>query len=193
MYHQFLLETFNPSENNWTFYIKRLEYYFTANDIVDDKKKSASLAVFGPMNWPNIQYSLVDKTIVEIVATLQNHYASAPLPIIQGFKFKSRQRFPEESIPTYIAALQQQENIEFGNTLNDMIRDHLVCGVNDRAIQRRLLQESNLDYIIYKTAYDVAIAMESASKDFLDCLLGVLLKQNCFATSLHLLSQNKSP
>ena len=40
----------------------------------------------------------------------------------------------------------------FGATLNDMIRDRLICGVNDRAIQRHLLQESDL---VYKTAYNI--------------------------------------
>uniref|UniRef100_A0A1X7TD62 Uncharacterized protein n=1 Tax=Amphimedon queenslandica TaxID=400682 RepID=A0A1X7TD62_AMPQE len=50
-----------------------------------------------------------------------------------------------------------------------MIRNRLVCGVNDRTIQRRLLQESKLDY---KTAYNIAIATESASKNALDFFAG---------------------
>ena len=37
-----------------------------------------------------------------------------------------------------------------------MIRDRLVCGVNDKAIQRQLLQESDL---VYKTAYDIRKAI----------------------------------
>ena len=46
-----------------------------------------------------------------------------------------------------------------------MIRDRLVCGINDQGIQRRLLQESNLTY---QSAYDIAQAMETASKNIQD-------------------------
>ena len=46
-----------------------------------------------------------------------------------------------------------------------MIRDRLVCGANDRNIQRCLLQEPKLTY---KMAHDIAIAMESASSNALD-------------------------
>ena len=99
---------------------------------------------------------------------LKNHYAPELSPIIQRFKFNSRQLLPGESIPAYIAALRALgEHCKFGATLNDMmIRDRLVCGVND---ERYLLQESDL---VYKTAHDIAITMESASKNALDLLAG---------------------
>ena len=42
-----------------------------------------------------------------------------------------------------------------------MIRDRIVCGINDNRIQHRLLQENELTY---KQAYDIAQAMETASK-----------------------------
>ena len=48
-----------------------------------------------------------------------------------------------------------------------MIRDRVVCGVNDNRIQCRLLQESELTY---KQAFDIAQAMEVASKDIQDLL-----------------------
>ena len=37
-------------------------------------------------------------------------------------------------------------NILFQNTLEEMLRDRLVCGINDEQIQRRLLAESSLDF-----------------------------------------------
>ena len=48
-----------------------------------------------------------------------------------------------------------------------MIRDRIVCGINDNRIQRRLLQESELAYM---QAFDIAQAMETASKDIQDLL-----------------------
>ena len=169
------IDCFDPTETNWTSYIERLEYYFAANDIPEDKHKSTFLAVCGSTTF-ELGKSLVqpdtlaDTSFTDILGALKHHYAPEPSPIIQRFKFNSRLRLPGESIPTYIAALRAiGEHCQFGATLNDMIRDRLVCGVNDRAIQRRLLQESKLDY---KTAYAIAIAMESASKNTLDLFAG---------------------
>ncbi len=77
-----------------------------------------------------------------------------------------RERVSGESIASYVAALRALgEHCHFGADNNDMIRDRLVCGVNDINIQRRLLQESDLTY---RNAYDIAIVMEATSKDTQD-------------------------
>ena len=39
---------------------------------------------------------------------------------------------------------QLSEFCEFGDTLNDMFCDQLVCGITDSSLQRRLLLESSL-------------------------------------------------
>ncbi len=66
----------------------------------------------------------------------------------------------------YVAELRAiGEYCGYGRQLTEMIRDRLVCGVNDRNIQRRLLQEPALTY---KMAYNIAIAMESVSKNVYD-------------------------
>ena len=46
--------------------------------------------------------------------------------------------------------------------LENMLRDRLVCGIADRAMQQRLLSEPNLTF---KKAYDLAVLMESVRKD----------------------------
>ena len=50
-----------------------------------------------------------------------------------------------------------------------MVRDRLVCGVNDIRIQNRLLQESKLTY---DKAFEVAQSGEVATKDAADILKG---------------------
>ncbi len=45
-----------------------------------------------------------------------------------------------------------------------MLRDRLVCGINDSRIQRRLLAEPDLDY----KAYELALALEAADKSAQD-------------------------
>ena len=44
-----------------------------------------------------------------------------------------------ESVATYIAELKAlREHCGFGDKLNEMVRDHLVYGINDNRIQRHL-------------------------------------------------------
>ena len=46
-----------------------------------------------------------------------------------------------------------------------MIRDHIVCGINDDRTQRRLLSESTLDF---KKAMEIAQGMEVAARNIID-------------------------
>ena len=54
------------------------------------------------------------------------------------------------------------EHCEFGTFLGDLLRDRLVCGVFDKKVQHRFLQETKLTY---KEALDMALAAEAARKD----------------------------
>ena len=64
---------------------------------------------------------------------------------MQRFKFHSHSRKPGESVATYIAELKRlSEDCEFGDFLQEMLRDRIVCAINDPRIQRRLLAESDL-------------------------------------------------
>ena len=67
---------------------------------------------------------------------------------------------------TYIAELRHlAEHCEFGSTLNEMLRDRLVCGVEEPKIQRRLLAEPNLPF---DKAFELALASKSADKNAKD-------------------------
>ena len=86
-----------------------------------------------------------------------------PSVIVQRYKFNIRVRQTGESISTFVAELRAlSEYCEFGNTLEEMLRDRLVCGVNEDRIQRRFLAESALDL---KRALDISLGMETAAKD----------------------------
>ena len=57
------------------------------------------------------------------------------------------------------------EHCEFNDQLEKILRDCLVCGVNDKGIQRRLLAENQLEY---KKAMELATAMETADRNTCD-------------------------
>ena len=45
-----------------------------------------------------------------------------------------------------VLGIYLSEHYDFQNTIEQMLRDRLVCGINDEQIQRRSLAESSLDF-----------------------------------------------
>ena len=65
----------------------------------------------------------------------------------------------------YLALLRSlAEPCDYGAVLDEMLRDRLIIGINDDAIQRRLLSEPDLDLA---RAIKLATSMESADKNVL--------------------------
>ena len=66
----------------------------------------------------------------------------------------------------YVAELWHlSEHCEFGTTLNQMLHDRLVCGVEESKIQRRLLVEPDLTF---DKAFELALAAEAADRNAKD-------------------------
>ena len=69
----------------------------------------------------------------------------------------------------YIAELWQlTEHCEYGNSLNSMLHDRFVCGVEDYRIQCQQLAEPELTF---EKAFELALAAESADNDAKDLQL----------------------
>ena len=162
-------EEFDSAKEEWSQYVERLGYFFVANGITAaDKKRAVLLAVVGPATYTVLR-NLISPTkpgevsYSDIVKTLTDHFSPAPSEIVQRFKFNCRARKPGESVATYVAELRAiAEFCNFGGTLEDMLRDRLVCGINDSAIQRRLLAEPKLTF---KKALDLSRGLETAARN----------------------------
>ena len=102
-----------------------------------------------------------DKTFEELTALLSKHYSPPPSEVIQRYRFNSRSRNAGESIAAYVADLRRlAEFCNFGTTLEKMLRDRIVYGVNCEGIQRKLLAERELTY-----EWDLAISQGSEEAD----------------------------
>ena len=159
---------FNKAEEPWAQYVERLEQYFIVNDVEDDNKQRAIfLSVCGPKTYSLIRDLLQPRKpsatdIKEILETVARHFMSKPNVILERFKLHNRERREDESITGYIAELRKlSEHYNFGKTLENMIRDRLVCGVKNESIQRRLLSEPELTH---KKAVEIAVALETSAK-----------------------------
>ena len=156
-------------QEDWSIYADRLSNFFIANDITSTvKRRALLLTVIGQDTYSLLRDLVFPKKPEEceyddIIKTLHDHFQPKRSVIMERFKFNTRVRQENESIATYIAELKQLAVFcEFGNTLEDMLRDRLVCGVNDPRIQRSLLEETNLTF---SKAKDIAQAMDLAESN----------------------------
>ena len=161
---------FQPSVEDWGQYAERLEFFFTANGIMTAEKKRATfLAVVGPTTYKLLHSMLAPTTLDEVafsdmVKVLSDHYCPKPLEIVSRLKFYNRSRNPGESISTFILEVRALACFcNFGKSLDSMIRDCLVCGINDEQNQKRLLSEG--DTLTLTKAMTLAQAIETATKD----------------------------
>ncbi|CAC5419830.1 unnamed protein product [Mytilus coruscus] len=139
------IDEFDDNSVDWIQYTERLNHYFIANNIESMEKQ---------------RYLLLSACGKKTYKLMRNLNCSAKS---QRCKFNSRSRQPNESVSQFVAELRQiSEHCDYKATLDDMLRDRLVCGIKEDRIQRRLLAEPGLTF---KKAMEVATAMEMAAKN----------------------------
>ena len=78
---------------------------------------------------------------------MKTFYSPRPLVIIQRYRSYSRFRQNVESVLTFVAELPNlDKDCEFGEALEENLRDKLVCAVSDNVIQNRLFSEEKLTF-----------------------------------------------
>ena len=160
---------FSPEEETFASYSERIRAYFIANDMQDEtKKKAILLTVIGAKAYKLLRDLLlpkkpIDCTLDVLTATLMNHYEPAPCEIVERYRFNTCDRQPNQKMTDYIALLRRRsEHCNYGDKLEEQLRDRLVCGVKDNNIQRRLLSEEKLTL---KRAVEIAVALEQAESN----------------------------
>ena len=161
------LEEFDPAAGeDWIQYIERMEYHFLANgDTSTEQRQAVLISAMGAKAYKILQNLITsatpsDKSFNELVDVMKKHFCPPPSEIVQRFKFNTRIRQSGESVANYIAELRAlSQYCNFGDTLELMLRDRIVCGINDMQTQKRLLAEKNLTFT---KAREIALALESA-------------------------------
>ena len=167
------IDPFDPELEEWPQYVERLDQFFEANDLTGDgkatKRRATFLTVVGPGPYRLLRSLLSpakpsDKTYDELVKKLTEHYSPTPSEVMQRFRFNSRSRKTGETVAAYLAELRRlTEHCNYGDTLDKMLRDRLIWGINDAGIQKKLLQEN--DPLTLARALKVAKGAETADKN----------------------------
>ena len=160
---------FEEGDDEWEHYVERLAFYFTANKIDDKKQKPAVLLIAcGAKTYKLIRRLLAPAKpdavdYQNIVDKVKDHLNPKPSCILLRFRINSRNQRDGESIQAFVAELRLlSEDCEFGETLPEMLRDRLVCGVSYSRIQTRLLQKGSLSF---DEALKIARVMEAAERN----------------------------
>ena len=145
-----VISPFDGNAEEWIDYAERLENYFVANDITDIAKRRAILLNgVGPSTYRLIKTlclpgSPKDFKFEELVKRVRVHFNPKPSVIVKRFEFNTRKQRSDESVSDFVRKIT--EYCEYGDKLNDMLRDRFVCGIFDKRVQRRFLQEATLTY-----------------------------------------------
>ena len=166
------IDQFESEQEQWPQYVERLEQFFKANKIIGDgkaaKRRATLLSVMGPAPYRLLRSLLspikpTEKSFEELVAVLTAHYNPPPSEVMQRFRFNSRCRKTGESVAAYVAELRRlAEFCNYGPTLDKILRDRLVWGINEESIQKKLLQEKDLTL---QKALTLAKGSETATKN----------------------------
>ncbi|XP_062539510.1 uncharacterized protein LOC134207707 [Armigeres subalbatus] len=131
-------------------WVDRLAYCFEANGVADEMKKAHLITLGGPVMYTELKLlypngALSTAAYADIVAKLKARLDKVEPDVIQRAQFNSRIRQPGETLEDFVLALKlQAEFCGFGDFKNMALRDRIVAGVNDKALQQRLLNEDKL-------------------------------------------------
>ena len=130
------LGRFVEGQEEWQQYAECMGHFLAVNGVTtEERKRSIFLSVIGPKTY-KLLCSLVspnkpgDESFAELVQALKSHYNPEPSEIVERYKFHTRFRKPE--VTTFVSELWTLvQTCNFGDSLGDMLRDRLVCGIND--------------------------------------------------------------
>ena len=184
------IEAYDATSEQWSHYIERLEFFFIANDIEnDDKKKAVMLSVCGAETYKLFRSlcapgNPTGKTYPQLKNLMKQHLSPTPNIIAERFAFNTRNRNPSESVSKYVAELRRlSQDCQYGDSINDMLRDRLVCGINDLSIQRKLLSEGSA--LTLDNALRIALSIEAAAQQSAAMQLQISNDKRADGTTVH--------
>lgn len=142
------ITTGNLSES-WNKWSKGFKIYFEACELAKKSpviQVNILLHVVGEQcrelyEQLNVKCETVDK----VLETFKGHFDQRKNVTVERYKFFTRNQHGGESIEQYVYDLKKlSTTCEFGTLCDSLIRDRVVCGVNNTGIRERLLREADL-------------------------------------------------
>ena len=163
---------FDPSVDNFGTYSRRVEQYFIANGVKEEdgvRRRAIFLSVVGGKVFSLLEDLIAPAKVdsisyKDIIKILLDHFEPAPSAIAARYHFNRATRQAGESISAFVARLRHLAKpcVFLSVTLDEMLRDRFVCGLQNEQVQAKLLKEAELTLA---SAIEIAQLSESADAD----------------------------
>lgn len=160
---------FDETAGTWGTYRVRLEAYFEGHGITDAAKRRALLVSSLSDNVVRIlqgrcqSASINSLSYADVVGYLEEHYDPQANEIAASYSFFVRKQEEGEKVQDFVAELRRlAKHCKFGDTLDRMLRDRIVCGIRDDEARRVLLTRKKLSR---EEAEEFVIASEMADNN----------------------------
>ena len=113
------LEEFSPQKETITNYLERVEIFFLANAVADEKKVPVFLSVVGGNIYAPLRSLLApakpqEKSFDALVAELKKQFEPRKVVIAERFNFHRRNQYSGETIAEFVAELRRlSSNCDF--------------------------------------------------------------------------------
>ncbi|UYV61011.1 K02A2.6-like [Cordylochernes scorpioides] len=159
---------YNEETETFETFYERLEQFLILEEAGDEKKKAYLLTLMGSKTYgvlKNLCSPILpkDKTFDNLINILKRHFSPKRSIVVERFIFFKRMQLKEESISDYLVEIKRlASSCNFGNFLEDSLRDKMVCGLYNAKIQNRILSEGDISLA---KVIEIALSMEAAEKN----------------------------
>ncbi|UYV65352.1 K02A2.6-like [Cordylochernes scorpioides] len=159
---------YNEETETFETFYERLEQFLILEEAGDEKKKAYLLTLMGSKTYgvlKNLCSPILpkNKTFDDLIDILKRHFSPKRSIIVERFIFFKRMQLKEESISDYLVEIKRlASSCNFGNFLEDSLRDKMVCGLYNAKIQNRILSEGDISLA---KVIEIALSMEAAEKN----------------------------
>lgn len=162
---------FNEELESFENYSERLNHFFKINGIKEDDKVSYFISVMGPALYTTLKdlihpVKIGDETadFAFIIKALKDHFVPNVNTTYERFIFNKASQKEGESISEYSVRLKKlASTCNFGDFLDEALRDRFLCGLKSSQIQSKLLAEgTKLDF---PKALELSLLIENADKN----------------------------
>ncbi|UYV82062.1 K02A2.6-like, partial [Cordylochernes scorpioides] len=159
---------YNEETETFETFYERLEQFLILEEAGDEKKKAYLLTLMGSKTYgvlKNLCSPILpkNKTFDDLIDILKRHFSPKRSIVVERFIFLKRMQLKEESISDYLVEIKRlASSCNFGNFLEDSLRDKMVCGLYNAKIQNRILSEGDISLA---KVIEIALSMEAAEKN----------------------------
>ncbi|UYV78697.1 K02A2.6-like [Cordylochernes scorpioides] len=163
-----MFERFDENLENVENYIYRLKQFMLISKTKEVFKTPFLISCIGPKYFGILRNLVFPEEVDQVpfdklCKILLKHFNPKTNIIYERFVFQKMDQKSGEAISKYIIRLKEQaQRCNFGDFLQESLRDRFVAGIIDTPTQKKLLQEEGLTF---EGALDIALSAESADKD----------------------------